>query len=168
MGAAQQATVGALSALSAGEIDPKELQTHIGTLTFIVQSWREAEATLFVSFYDAVLAQLLTAAGQPDEARERLDIALQLGDATGLNFYRAELLRLRARTAEDADKRDADLRAAIDTARQQNATIFELRAVIDDFELHGASCRDALADAISGFPADSDWPELVRARTLLG
>jgi class 3 adenylate cyclase/tetratricopeptide (TPR) repeat protein len=168
MGAAQQATVGALSALSAGEIDPKELQTHIGTLTFIVQSWREAEATLFVSFYDAVLAQLLTAAGKPDEARERLDIALQLGDATGLNFYRAELLRLRARTAEDADKRDADLRAAIDTARQQNASIFELRAVIDDFELHGASCRDALADAISRFPADSDWPELVRARTLLG
>ena len=88
MGAAQQATVGALSALSAGEIDPKELQTHIGTLTFIVQSWREAEATLFVSFYDAVLAQLLTAAGKPDEARERLDIALQLGDAAGVNFYR--------------------------------------------------------------------------------
>ena len=141
MGAAQQATVDALSALSAGEIDPKELQTHIGTLTFIVQSWREAEATLFVSFYDAVLAQLLAAAGKPDEARERLDIALQLGEETGVNFYRAELLRLRAHTTEDTDERDADLRAAIDTARQQNASIFELRAVIDDFELRGASSQ---------------------------
>ena len=44
-----------------------------------VQSWRAAEATLFVTFYDAVLAQLLAAAGKPDEARERLDVALAIG-----------------------------------------------------------------------------------------
>ena len=168
MATAQQATVAALSALTAGEIAPKELETHIGILTFIVQSWREAEATLFVTFYDAVLAQLLAAAGKPDEARERLDIALQLGAETGVNFYRAELLRLRAHTTDDAKARDADLHAAIETAREQKAPIFELRAVVDDFELHGVSSRAALTDAISRFPPDSDWPDLVRARTLLG
>jgi class 3 adenylate cyclase/tetratricopeptide (TPR) repeat protein len=168
MAGAQEIAVNGLAAISSGEPDPAQLQTYIAMMTITVQSWRAAEATLFVSFYDAVLAQLLAAAGKPDEARERLDVALQLGDKTGVNFYRAELLRLRAHTAEHADKRDADLRAAIDTARQQNASIFELRAVIDDFELHGASCGDALADAISRFPADSDWPDLVRARTLLG
>jgi hypothetical protein len=91
-----------------------------------------------------------------------------LGEETGVNFYRAELLRLRAHTTDDPDERDADLRVAIDTARQQSASIFELRVAIDDFELHGESAREALADAISRFPADGEWPDLVRARTLLG
>ena len=168
MAGAQEIAVNGLTAISSGEPDAAQLQTYIAMMMVTVQSWRAAEATLFVSFYDAVLAQLLAAAGKPDEARERLDVALQLGEETGVNFYRAELLRLRAHTTEDSGERDADLRAAIDTARQQNAPIFELRAAIDDFELHGESSRDALTDAISRFPADSDWPDLVRARTLLG
>jgi tetratricopeptide (TPR) repeat protein len=168
MATAQQVAVNGLALLSSGKPDPAQLQTHIATMTFTVQSWRAAEATLFVSFYDAVLAQLLAAAGKPDEARERLDVALQLGEGTDVNFYRAELLRLRAHTTDDADARDADLRAAIETAREQKAPIFELRAAIDDFELPGESSRDTLTDAISRFPADSDWPDLVRARTLLG
>jgi class 3 adenylate cyclase/tetratricopeptide (TPR) repeat protein len=168
MAGAQEIAVNGLAAISSGEPDPAQLQTYIAMMMITVQSWRAAEATLFVSFYDAVLARLLAAAGKPDEARERLDVALQLGEETGVNFYRAELLRLRAHTTEDSGERDADLRAAIDTARHQNAPIFELRAAIDDFELHGESSRAALTDAISRFHADSDWPDLVRARTLLG
>jgi hypothetical protein len=77
-------------------------------------------------------------------------------------------LRLRARTKDDPEERDADLRAAIETAREQSASIFELRAAIDDFELHSESSRAALTYAISRFQTDSDWPDLVRARTLLG
>ena len=165
---AQEIAVNGLAAISSGEPDPAQLETYIAMMMLTVQSWRAAEVTLFVSFYDAVLAQLLAAAGKPDEARERLDAALQLGEETGVNFYRAELLRLRAHTTEDADERDADLRAAIDTASQQNAPIFELRAAMDDFELHGESSTAALTDAISRFHADSDWPDLARARTLLG
>jgi class 3 adenylate cyclase/tetratricopeptide (TPR) repeat protein len=168
IGATQQATISALSALAAGDIDADELQVHIEILTMFVESWREAEARLFVTFYDGVLARLLTAAGRTEEARERLDTALQLGQETGANFYRAELLRLRAHTTDDLDARAADLRAAIDTAREQAAAIFELRAAVDDFELHAESSKDALVDAISRFPVDSGWPELIRARTLLG
>jgi hypothetical protein len=137
-------------------------------MTITVESWRVAEAKLFVTFYDAVLARLLTAAGRIEEARNHLDIALQLSQETDVNFYRAELLRLRAHTADDPDARDADLRAAIDTARQQSASIFELRPAIDAFDLHGESSRQTLIEAISRFPPDSGWPELRRARTLLG
>jgi class 3 adenylate cyclase/tetratricopeptide (TPR) repeat protein len=166
--AAQRATIKALKALSVRAIDPEQLQAHIEIMAMLVQSWRQAESKLFVTFYDGVLARLLTAAGRPDEARERLDTALQLSQETDVNFYRAELLRLRAHTADDADARDADLRAAIDTARQQSASIFELRAAIDAFELHGESSKETLIEAISRFPLDSGWPELRRARTLLG
>lgn len=168
LAAAQWATISALGALSAGTIEPDELRPHIGMMTIIVESWRQAEAKLFVTFYDGVLARLLTASGRTDEARMRLDTAMQLGGETGANFYRAELLRLRAHTTDDVDARDADLRAAVDTARKQAAFIFELRAAIDDFELHGETSRDTLLDAISRFPVDSGWPELVRARALLG
>jgi class 3 adenylate cyclase/tetratricopeptide (TPR) repeat protein len=168
MAGAQQVAINGLALLASGNPDPTLLQTHIATMLFAVQSWRAAEAKLFVSFYDAVLARLLAAANKPDEARERLDLALQLGDETGVNFYRAELLRLRAHTTDDAEVRDADLHAAIETARGQQAPIFELRAAIDDFELHGERSRNTLSDAISRFPDDSEWPDLARARTFLG
>jgi tetratricopeptide (TPR) repeat protein len=166
--AAQKATIAALSALSGGEVDPGQLQPHIAAMTVTVESWRAAEAKLFVTFYDAVLARVLTAAGKIQQARERLDIALQLAQETDANFYRAELLRLRAHTAADAEARDADLSAAIDTARRQAASIFELRAAIDAFELHGEPWKESLIEAISRFPSDSGWPDLHRARTLLG
>jgi class 3 adenylate cyclase/tetratricopeptide (TPR) repeat protein len=168
MAGAQQVAVSGLALLASGDPDPTLLETHIASMLFAVQSWRAAEAKLFVSFYDAVLAQLLAAAGKRDSARERLDIALQLGDETGVNFYRAELLRLRAHTTDDADTRDADLHTAIETAREQQAPIFELRAAIDVFELHGERSRNTLSDAISRFPAASEWPDLARARALLG
>ncbi len=168
MAGAQQVAVNGLGLLASGDPDPAQLQTHIATMLFAVQSWRAAEAKLFVSFYDAVLARLLAAAGKRDSARERLDIALQLGDETGVNFYRAELLRLRAQTTDDADARDADLNAAIETAREQQAPIFELRAALDAFKLRGEHSRNTLSAAIGRFPAASEWPDLARARALLG
>ena len=168
MAGAQQIAVNGLVLLASEEADPSLLETHIAAMLFTVQSWRAAEAKLFVSFYDAVLARLLAAVGKHDEARERLDIALQLSDETGVNFYRAELLRLRAHSAEDADARRADLDAAIETSREQQAPIFELRAAIDDFELHGDLSRSVLTEAVSKFHTDSEWPELARARALLG
>ena len=166
--ATQRASITALSILSASDIKPERLEPHIAAMTVTVESWRAAEAKLFVTFYDGVLARLLTAAGRIEEARKHLDIVLEEATETDVNFYRAELLRLRAHAAGDAAARDADLRAAIDTARRQSASIFELRAAIDAFELHGESSKQALNEAISRFPVDSGWPELARARTLSG
>ncbi len=168
MGSAQQVAVNGLAALASGEPDPAELETFVSIMTLTVQSWRAAEAKLFVSFYDAVLAQLLAAAGKPDEARERLDNALQLSEETGVQFYRAELLRLRARVAASDDDRANDLRAAVDIARKQGASIFELRSAMDDFELNGSSAEGVLTAAVGRFSADSDWPDLARARAMLG
>lgn len=94
-------------------------------------------------------------------------MALQAADDTGVNFYRSELFRLRAQTLDDTDAREADLCEAISTARAQGATIFELRAAVDNVELHGETATGTLRDAINRFPADSAWPELSRARALL-
>jgi hypothetical protein len=84
-----------------------------------------------------------------------------------MHLYNAELLRLRAHTHTDPDARRADIGAALELARRQGATLFELRAALDDYELRGAHARAALVDAASRIRAESALPELTRARPIL-
>ena len=168
VGAAQHATVSAVSSLAENAGDASALEPHIATMTGYLDAWRALGVIALLTFYDAVLARLLIAAGRADEARCRLQIALDLADQTRMHFYDAELLRLRAHTTDDIASRHADLTAAVEKARGQDARIFELRAAADDFELCGEPARQPLMDALSRFPDDSSWPELARARTLLG
>ena len=166
--ATEGAAAMSLSAIARGTAGEAELEGHIATMTMLVDAWRAAESKLFVNFYDGVLARLLIAADQIDQARERIAIALSLAEETDAKFYHAELLRLRAMTATDHDSRASDLAEAISVARKQRAFIFELRAAIDDFELRGGDARQVLLDAIDHFDADSGWPDAARARALLG
>jgi class 3 adenylate cyclase/tetratricopeptide (TPR) repeat protein len=161
------ASVGARMALAAGETDPIVWQAHIAANTAIVDGWRAAETKTFLACYDGVLARVLTAAGMNDQAKERVDLALQMADETGIHFYDAELLRIRALTYDERETRHAGLRAAIGLAQKQGAHTFELRAAADDFELSGKSAKSALEDALSRFPTEQTWPELARARALL-
>jgi class 3 adenylate cyclase len=166
--ACNQASVGARMSLATGACGSEILEAHIMANSAIVDAWRAAGTKAFLACYDGVLARLLTAAGLTDEARNRVDTSLQMADDTGMHYYDAELLRIRAHTHDDPDSRHTDLRAAIELARKQGAYAFELRSAADDFELMGDPARAALLDAISRFPTDQAWPELTRARALLG
>ena len=163
----QQATVGALAALGGRDLDPAGLSTHADTLTAFLDTWRANEINIYRTFYEAVLGQLLLAAGQPDKARAGIDAALQLADDTGMHFCDAELLRHRAHTHSDSAARQTDLDAARQLARRQGATLFELRAALDDFELRREAARAPLADVVSRMPTDSAMPELARARAAI-
>jgi hypothetical protein len=55
----------------------------------------------------------------------------------------------------------------LELARRQGASLFELRAALDDFGLRGEPARDALIDAASRVPTDSGCPELARSRSAL-
>ncbi|BBZ45201.1 ATP-binding protein [Mycobacterium parmense] len=167
LGLAQQAVVDALRAMTARPADRDALRGHIATVTGIVDAWREIGLQSMITFYDGVLARLLLAAGQPAEARERLVTALALAQNTGMHCYDAELLRILAHTHRDPAQRHAQLWAAIELAREQHATIFEIRCAIEYFELCGEVAREALRDSVSRFPADGAWPDLARARALL-
>jgi class 3 adenylate cyclase/tetratricopeptide (TPR) repeat protein len=164
----EQSAAHALRAMAAGETDPTALEPHIETMTAVVQTWRTYDVKTFLAFYDDILARLLIAAGKQKAARERVDIALNMAKDTWITFYDADLLRLRALTLDDPDARHAQLCAAIELARDQGALLFELRSAADDFELIGERARSALMDALGRFPADQTWPELARARALLG
>ena len=168
VGWSQKSAGRALEALAAGETDPVTLAPQIHTMTTVVQTWRAFEVKTFLAFYDGVLARLLTAAGDQEAARECLDVSLKMGQDTWIQFYDAELLRLRGHTLDDEDSRHQHFRAAIELAQQQGAHIFEMRAAADDFELIGEPARAALLEAFSRLPADQTWPDLARARALLG
>jgi class 3 adenylate cyclase len=167
-GSAQQAVVAALQTMTTSPTDRDALRRHIATVTGLVDGWRAVGLKSMIMFYDGVLAHLLLTAGQPADARQRVDAGLRLAEETGMHFYDGELLRIRAHTHDDFQQRCDGLRAAIQLSRQQHATIFELRAAADDFELRGEPARQQLRDSILRFPGRSTWPELSRARALLG
>ena len=121
---------------------------------------------VYLTFHDAVIGRLLIAAGQPDQARERLEMSLSLAEETGMHFHDAELLRLRAHTVPP-DQRRAALADALDFARRQDAVLFELRCLIDSFELFGDGDREGLASAVNRLPGNAGWPEQARAERIL-
>jgi hypothetical protein len=166
-GEALQAALSALAFFDADDPDPAGLSARIATMATYVDILHMVGMNVYITFHDAVLGRLLIAAGQPEHARARLDTALQLAQDTGMHFYDAELLRLRAHTHADPETMQADVSAAVDLARRQGATLFELRAALDDFELRGEPARAALADAASRILTDSALPELARAEAAL-
>ncbi|MBI3228340.1 MAG: AAA family ATPase [Mycolicibacterium cosmeticum] len=167
VGGAQSACVGALVAVQ-GAAPTAVLDTYIATITGLVDLWRMLGALSLITFYDAIVARLLIAAGRSEDARNRVELALQLADRTGMHIYDAELHRLRAHTSADPAFRAAGLRSSVELARGQGARIYELRSAIDLFELDNSTGVDDLRTAINGFSSDSGWPELALARTLLG
>lgn len=166
IGGAQQAFIAALAQAAAGA-DAAVLAPQIEMLCGIVGMWRALSMLALLTWYDAFISRLLLAAGRPAEARERVEIALQLGQETGMQFQDAELLRLRAHTHDDEAAQDADLSNALNVARRQHATIYELRIAEDMFRLRGEAARPTLLEALARFPAGSTWPPLAAARTLL-
>jgi hypothetical protein len=83
-------------------------------------------------------------------------------------FYDAELLRLRAHTHDDLAARQSEINHALELARRQTATLFELRAALDAFEVRGRAAASAVVDAANRIPANAAWPEIFRARAVVG
>jgi hypothetical protein len=167
VGTAQSMCVGALAAAETGATQA-DLAPHIAAITGFVDLWRALGVISLITFYDAIVARLLIATGQTADARERINTALVLADQTGMHFYEAELLRLQAQTVDDPKQRSTGIRDAIEVARQQGAHILELRSAFDYFDEHDAVRRDFLQQATARFSAESTWPELLRARAILG
>ncbi|MEO6793387.1 MAG: AAA family ATPase [Mycobacterium sp.] len=167
VGAIQQGIINALASLGADDHDPAGLSACIATTAGSIDMMRAVGQNAYGTFWDAILGRLLIAAGQLDQARAHLDAALRLAEDTGMHFYDAELLRLRAQARSDPDGRESDVGAALELARRQGVTLFELRAALDDFELRGQPARAALFEAVGRFPGDNAWPEIAWAQTAL-
>jgi hypothetical protein len=166
-GATARAAADALLVAHGANSDRDELLGRIARLTKLLDMWRRIGLEVYRSLFDGVVARLLLIAGDPDSARAWLDTSLEVTARIGQLSYDAEIMRLRAHTATDADQRQEELVAARELARRQGFTLLELRAALDDFELRGQSARDALVDVARRMPAEGGAPELARAQELL-
>ena len=167
LGATERAMVDGQAAMAVRDPDPTSFPPHIDALTQVIEVWQALGASTYRPFYWCILGRLLTAAKQPDQARTRLDGALQFTADSGVHFYDAELLRARAHTHADPNARADDLAAAREVARRQGAWLFEIRASLDDFDVRGEPARNHLIDAVGKMPKNSLLPEVARARTAL-
>jgi tetratricopeptide (TPR) repeat protein len=166
VGATEGATVKALASLGAGA-DAAALTARAENLARRVDASRLLHLNLYLTFHDAIIARLLIAAGRPENARERLEMALRNAEETGMHFYDAELTRLRAHTLTDPQPRRAALDTALELSRRQGAVLFELRCLLDFFDLGEDRDRPDIADAVRRFPGDARWPEFLRAQSII-
>jgi len=166
VGRTEHATVKALAALTAGA-HAATLTDQADKLARQVDGSRFIHLNSYLTFHDAIIGRLLIAAGQPAKARERLEMALHHADETGMHFHDAELMRVRAHTFNELEKRRTALADALACARRQGATLFELRCLLDSFDLLGEADRSELADAVRRIPSAARWPEFARAQRIL-
>ncbi|MED5810924.1 adenylate/guanylate cyclase domain-containing protein [Mycolicibacterium sp. 050232] len=164
--ATEHATVKATLALRDGAY-PEALAAAADNIAIRIDASRSMHLNVYLTFHDSIIARLLISAGQPDRARVRLDAALHLAEESGMHFHDAELMRLRARTFTDRSGARDGLTEALACARRQGSVLFELRCLLESFDLFGDGDRDALADAVERFGAHPEWPERVRAERIM-
>jgi hypothetical protein len=161
----QHATVKGLAALNSNA-DAATLILRADTIAKCVDGSRFMHLNTYLTFHDSIIGRLMIAAGQPEQARARLELALQQAEETGMHFYDAELMRVRAHTFTEPESCRAALTTALEYARHQGATLFELRCLLDSFDLFGGD-RSELDGAVRRFQGDARWPECARAETIL-
>ncbi len=139
---------------------------------------------LYRPYFFGLLAEALGKAGRAQEGLGVLAEALATGHRTGERWYDAELHRLQGElTLEPLEsgvpgvdretKAEACFLKAIETARQQGARLFELRAVMSLARLRRrqgrrAEARSELAEIYGWFTEGFDTQDLQEARALLG
>ena len=161
--ATEQATITGLRALGAAAGDPAALLAHAQALEGLCGMWKLLDVALFLPAFMATAGRLRAAAGDSDGAAARYDETLQFARSTGIRFYEAEVLRLRAQLLP-SDEVSAALRAALDLARSQGAVPFELRIAGDLVANGDADGPTLVAEAVTRFAPDAHYPELEDAR----
>jgi predicted ATPase len=139
-----------------------------------LRDWRAAGSVTYHTYYLGLLAEVLAAEGQVEEAGLLVEEALALAGQTREGLYEAELYRLRGKLLEARAEpaAEASYRQALEVARRQQARSLELRAALSlgcllQKQGRFAEVRPLLAGVYAGFTEGFDTPDLVEARTLL-
>jgi predicted ATPase len=139
--------------------------------------WKATRSKYHETYYLGLLAQTCERADQTDEALDLIDTALATADRMGERWFEAELHRLQgewlaAHRRKERQRSESCFHRAIDVARSQDATMFELRASTSLARLWcdqgiRTEARDLLAPIYGWFTEDFDTRDLKEAKALL-
>jgi serine/threonine protein kinase/predicted ATPase len=143
-----------------------------------LEAWLATGSVTYLTYYWALLGEVLGKQGQLEEGLKALDEALDLAERTGEGLYQAELHRLqgvlRLQLAGSLDSTHAEVcfRQALTVAGRQDARSLELRAAMSLAQLYESQDRrtDArllLAEVYGWFTEGFDTPDLKEAKALL-
>jgi DNA-binding winged helix-turn-helix (wHTH) protein/predicted ATPase len=147
-----------------------------------IEAWLATGSVTYQTYFLALLAQLLETAGRFDDALASLETALSLVEQTAEGLFAAELHRLRGdlllRTNGSSSKSavgraEAELRVALEIARQQEARSLELRAAVSLCRLYERQGKlskglPLVSQCYEWFTEGFDTPDLQEAAALLG
>ena len=146
-----------------------------------LSAYRATETELSLTFFLALSADALTAAGVFKEAADSLTEALALAERTGERYYESELHRLEGelvlRRHDDdflslAGQAEAAFQSAIQVSSRQKAKSLELRATVSLARLwkqqgKSAQAKQVLAETYGWFSEGFEAPDLGDAKALL-
>jgi len=158
-------------------VEQGQCEEGIAQLREGLVAYRATGAELECSHWLALLAEAYRDTGQPKEGLRVIAEALDHVAQTGIVYYEAELHRLEAELrlrldTPDEQRAEISLRRALETARQQQAKSWELRAATSLARLWGehgrrAEARNLLAPVYGWFTEGFDTADLKEAKALL-
>jgi class 3 adenylate cyclase/tetratricopeptide (TPR) repeat protein len=146
-GTTADAITRARAALAVGSAEDAVLLEQADRLRGTSMMTQMIDSKLLLPYGLTAQADLVATVGDHEQALGLFAEALAVADETGSRFYRAETLRLRARTRRALGDDDGirDLDDAVAVASAQGSLPFELRA---RFDLAGLGHRSARLDAL--------------------
>jgi len=138
-------------------------------------AYRATGAEAWTPYFLALLARAREIAGQIEEGLTLLDEALQIVEITGERWFAAELYRHKGQLLQRQGKSEAAeelYRKALSIAAEQEAKLWELRAVVSLARLRRAqgrwaAARDLLDPVFGWFTEGFDTADLKEAKALL-
>jgi tetratricopeptide (TPR) repeat protein len=127
--------------------------------------WKMVDTWVFVPYYTTMQGVFHAGAGETDLADAVFAESLAIAERTGMRFYDAETLRLRAALRTEPEAKAAGLVEAIELARSQTAALYEVRAAVDLADLTGDT--EPIRSALGRFQPNASYPELGAARARL-
>ncbi len=155
----------AVEALRADPEDTTDALARATALSELIDLWEAIELLVLVPYYLTVAGGAFAVGGDLQRAANHFDRADALARTTGMEFYRAETARRRARLALTVDGSVGELRRALDLAREQGARPFELRIALDLHEL--TDDTSDLESAVRAHAPDATTADLELARLRL-
>jgi predicted ATPase len=159
------------------EISRGNVDHGIEVFRAAILGWQKGGARLWLPFFLTLEAETCVKAGHIDAALRVIEEALKISEDTGESWATAEILRVKARALQAAGRAEAReietvLINSLETARQQQARCWELRAACDLARLwhgqgRGTKALKLLEPIYQQFTEGFDAPDLQDAKALM-